>query len=475
MPRRDHSTVRFTQHLAFAVTAAFLVILWIAGGASRADVLGQVVTRFAAWAIAIAYILFAGRPQSRAVAPIAVFVFAATALAALQLIPLPPAIWTQLPGRDLLAQAALVSGQEQPWRPLSISPGATINALSSLIVPIVALLLVAKLSAKEQWRLVTFLLGLIVASSLVGLLQFSGARFDHPLINDVSGSVSGFFANRNHFALFVAMGCLMAPVWGFQEGHTARWRGPAAMSLLLLFALIILASGSRAGMLLGALAIGLGLLSVRRRIGSELRRLPKKAAIALVVASTALLVAAIVLSVTLDRAVSVDRALLLDAGEDARRQILPTVLAMTELYFPFGSGIGTFDPVFRIYEPTALLITSYYNHAHNDLLEVVLDAGLPGLLLLGAAIVWWGWKSIGAWRAKKGPQSLLPRLGSGILLLVLIASLTDYPARTPMIMAMIVIAAVWLNGSMQQDAKRGRSAQRTDRALDKAGPMQASA
>jgi O-antigen ligase len=119
---------------------------------------------------------------------------------------------------------------------------------------------------------------------------------------------------------------------------------------------------------------------------------------------------------------------------------------MVQLYFPFGSGAGAFDPVYRIHERNELLSFSYLNHAHNDLLEVVLDAGLLGLLLLLAAIAWWLWKSLRAWRSASA-DNLLPRLGSIILFLTLVASIPDYPARTPMIMAVVVIAAVWLNGS----------------------------
>ena len=47
-----------------------------------------------------------------------------------------------------------------------------------------------------------------------------------------------------------------------------------------------------------------------------------------------------------------------------------------------------------------------------------------------------------AWRG--GARQVLPRLGATMLSLVIIASVFDYPARTPMIMAMMVIAAVWL-------------------------------
>ena len=451
---------RFTPHLPFALLAVLFGFLWLAGGASRADVMGQVIVRSVAWAILIAYILFGPRPRLGDARAVAGFLLAATTLAALHLIPLPPSVWTALPGRELLIQAAAVIGEEQPWRPLSISPGATLNALSSLIVPVVTLLLAAAFSRSEHWRTATMLLVLIVASSLLALVQFSGSRFDHPLINDVAGAVSGSFANRNHFALFAAIGCILAPAWAFQEEGRGAWKPLAALGLIVLFAMIILASGSRTGLLVGALGIALGLLNVRRQIASKLRRLPRKWSIALVVSSAGLVIAALILSVTLDRAVSIDRASAMQAGEDLRLQVLPVIVEMTKLYFPVGSGLGAFDPVYRIHEPSALLGPAYVNHAHNDWLEVSLDAGLPGLLLLGAAVTWWLWNSIKVWTGKGNREGILPRLGSGILLLVFIASVTDYPARTPMIMAVVMLAGVWLSiGSRREGpaSSSGRS------------------
>jgi O-antigen ligase len=459
MSKRALSNLPFLPSLPFGLLAVLLALLWFAGGASRADVIGQVVTRAGSWAILIVLILFAARPRWQLVAPVAWFVLAAIALVVLQLIPLPPSVWTALPGRGLLAQAAIVTGQEQPWRPLSISPGATVNALSSLIVPLVMLLLLAGLTQAEHRRMILLFLGLVLASSLIGLLQFSGTRFDHPMVNDVGGFVSASFANRNHFALFAAIGCLMALVWGFQDRHVPRWKVLVTIALLLLFGLIILATGSRTGMLAGALGIGTGLLIVHHRIASELRRLPRWASVSLVVGVLVLLGGAVLLSMTLNRAVSLERALALEVGDDLRQQALPTVLAMIVMYFPAGTGAGTFDPAYRISERTDLLGLQYFNRAHNDLLEVVLELGLPALLLLGVAIGWWFWMSVRAWRAKDNSQSLLPRLGSGILLLVLVASATDYPVRTPMIMAIMVTAAVWLSGRVRDVTTRSTISQ----------------
>jgi len=193
------------------------------------------------------------------------------------------------------------------------------------------------------------------------------------------------------------------------------------------------------------LGTALGLLNVRRNVLAEIRRLPRPVAIACVAIAVALLVSTLGLSLTLGRAVSLDRVAALDAGEDLRVRALPTVWAMAQHYFPFGTGLGTFDPVYRIHEPDGLLSIAYFNHAHNDWLEVILDCGLAGLLLLLAGVIWWAFRGWAAWRSS-GPAKALPRLGAGTLLLVMIASATDYPARTPMIMAVVVIAAVWLTG-----------------------------
>lgn len=430
--------------LSFVLLAVLLAILWLAGGASRADALGQVVVRAAAWAALLAAIIFGERPSFGAVRPVLFLLLAALLLALAQLVPLPPSTWQALPGRELFTEAASASGQPQPWRPWSIVPSATINAASSLIVPVAVLVLVVGLKEEERPWLLGLVLSLIAASTILGLLEFSGAGFDNPLINDTVGQVSGAFANRNHFALFTAIGCMLAPVWAFLDGRNPKWRGPVALGLVLLFALTILASGSRAGLVLGLVALGVGLLLVHQEIRKALRRYPRWIFPALVASIVAVIAIFVLISIAAGRAVSIDRALALDTGQDLRTRALPTILEMVRTYFPMGSGLGGFDPMFRIDEPFDLLTLTYFNHAHNDFLEVILDAGLPGVLLLSAALFWWLWASVRAWRVGSGIRNAAAKVGSATLLLVIIASIFDYPARTPLIMAMMILAGVWL-------------------------------
>ncbi len=324
-------------------------------------------------------------------------------------------------------------------------PGATINALGALIVPFSVLILTTGLADRERAWLPSIVLILVVASMLVGILQVSGAGIDNPLVNDTPGIVSGTFANRNHFALFLALGFLFLPVWMFRGGHRLRWRGPIGLGMLLLFALMILASGSRAGMAFGVLAIGIASLMARHGLRREFRHAPRWVLPAVVAAAITLFASVVFISVVSERAFSVQRSLALDVEQDMRSRALSTVLEMTRAAFPVGNGLGSFDTMFRIHEPANLLKPTYFNHAHNDYLEVVLDAGLPGLLVLLAALAWWIASSVKAWRNGKKDGATLPVLGSAVLLLVFTASIFDYPARTPMIMAMIVLAAVWLS------------------------------
>lgn len=432
--------------LSFILFGILLGLVWLSGGASRPDAFGQTVTRGLAWILLIVGILFAERPSWAEARGVLVLLISAILLPLVQLVPLPPSIWQTLPGREILLEAAAASGQLQPWRPLSMVPGATLNAASSLVVPLATLLFVLGVKDAERAILPGFMLCLIVASSFIALLQFSGAGFNNPLINDAPGDVSGTFANRNHLALFLAFGCVLAPVWAFLDGRRPGWRAPVSLGVIIMFTLVILATGSRAGLILGIVGICLGAIIVRKNIAKEFRAAPAWVVPAVVAAIIGIILIFVLISIAADRAEGINRALDIDISEEKRRLALPTVLSMIMVYFPWGSGLGAFDPIYRIHEPFSLLDIKYFNHAHNDFLEVALDAGLPGILLLLCATCWWLFKSLNAWRSGSSVYGMLPKLGSAMLLLLFLASVFDYPARTPLIMATMVVAGVWLSG-----------------------------
>ena len=423
---------------AFVLLIVLLACLWLAGGASRMDDYGQPVVRAAAWGILIIALVLAPRPDRTMLWPATLLVGGVLLIAIWQLAPLPPGIWSELSGRQLFLAA---SSEAQPWRPFALVPADAINAVASLVVPVTVLLLALAVTADERARLLDILLGMIALSAMIAAFQFTRpGQFD---------SVSGLFANRNHFAVFVAIGCLLTPVWVYSGSGGSRWRPLTGIGLILFFSLIVLGTGSRSGALLAPMAIVIGLVTVRNRLRAQLAG-RSRVTVALLLGGGICAVGALVLvSVWAGRAVSIDRALSLGTENEIRGRALPTVMMMVDDYFPAGSGLGGFATIFKVHEPDALLRPTYFNQAHNDLLGVVLDAGLVGAAMLAAAFMWWAWRSLGAWRSKPSKAVRLARAGSAMLLLLGVASLVDYPVRTPIMMALAVIGALWLG-----DARR---------------------
>lgn len=444
MPSVSYSLRSFKPSLSLILLVAFLMVLWLGGGTSRTDQLAQPIVRGAAWLLLIIAIAFDKGALTFREKPVWLFLAASAAVAFLQLIPLPPTFWEGLPGRKLFVEAAALTGNEQPWRSLAIVPSAALNALSSLIVPCAVMVFCTGLRERERRLLPAILSTLVLMTMIVGLMQLSGRAIDNPFVDDVPGSISGNFANRNHFALFLAFGILLVPLWSFPNGNVSRWRWPAALGVVVLLFLAILATGSRAGMALGLIAVAICLVLVRQPVQLLLQRYPRWLGPALALAAVGLVSVLVALNISADRAASIHRFYALSSEEDMRRQALPTVWKMIGTYFPYGSGLGDFATVFQIAEPLDFLNMTYFNRAHDDFLEVVINAGLPGLLLLIWAFGWWLAASSRVWRLSSPGRSARPKVGSAMLLLVFLASAFDYPARTPIMMALIAIAALWL-------------------------------
>lgn len=438
-----------TMH--FILAAVFVVAMWLVGGASRFDAPAQLLARAASGLVLIVWVLTPQQNPLGGKRSVGLLLAAIALLVALQLVPLPPALWLSLPGRDLFSLAATISGEPQPWRPLSIAPSFTLNALFSLMVPVAAFCLFAPLTRQQHWRLVSLLLALALLTATLGVIQVAGGHYDQPFVNDMPGEVSANFANRNHAALFLAIAALLAPVRAIRAKARQLVAIVAACAATALFLLVILGTGSRAGLLLGIASAFLAVLLCRGRwsLPGVLRGARGLAVAAGVGAATIVLGLLVISS---GRAAGLDRITSLDTADEMRLRALPTIIAMAEQYFPVGSGFGTFDPAYRISEPTELLRRTYLNQAHNDVLQIVVEGGLPAILLLLAGLGWFAYASVRAWRSR---DAILARLGSCILALVIAASVIDYPARTPFIMMLTILGACWLGEAPNRNVAGG--------------------
>ena len=136
-------------------------------------------------------------------------------------------------------------------------------------------------------------------------------------------------------------------------------------------------------------------------------------------------------------------------------------------FWPLGSGMGTFVPVYGIFEqPEDVHLNFYVNHAHNDLLEVWLEAGVAGLAFIGAFVLWLLRRIYVLWwrNASTGFREtdlLLARAASIAVLLLLMHSLVDYPLRTGAMMTLFAfVCALTIEplapGEREQTGRPGR-------------------
>jgi len=70
---------------------------------------------------------------------------------------------------------------------------------------------------------------------------------------------------------------------------------------------------------------------------------------------------------------------------EARDEVIVDILPYWQDYFLTGSGLGSFYTTFPRYQSPE--VEGYYDHAHNDYLEVATETGIIGLLLLAIAVL----------------------------------------------------------------------------------------
>ena len=428
---------RATTRLLHAVTLLLAVALW---GAVWPGPLASTVLQTGAVLTLVA--VLGGAPAHRP-APVLSAGLAVLALTPwLYLLPLPAAWLADLGARALYATPSAWLGQPGPdWAPLSMAPFATWAVALDLLVPLAVFLAVRTLGPDHHARLLGLLLALAVAEGLFGLLQYASASSGSgwlPVQGPHAGSATGSYANRNHLALLLEMLLPLAvlltlnPAAGTHPDgrpdrtatrHRAlRWGVVAGMLLVCL-----LFTRSRTGITLALLGVVLALALGRhpRRRGGTLGFVSGILVLALGVASVIGL-APVIARFGVDALVA-----------DARLHIYSATLETLRSWWPLGSGPGTYALVMPPTQPLTLPDV-VLNHAHNDYLEVLVETGALGALLLSAALGAFMVQSYREVRRAAGPLSLGAGLG---LLLVASHELLDYGLQIPLNQVVFAVLA----------------------------------
>jgi hypothetical protein len=249
----------------------------------------------------------------------------------------------------------------------------------------------------------------------------------------------GTFANRNHFANYLAM-ALAAYLWLAYESVRVRRveRSPRSFSTRhlvslwavggLVLVLGILLSRSRGGALFGLTSAALALAAVSLRVNGWSRGLR------FAVPLFAVLMLGAGALIGFDAVTSRLSADQLASSAGFRSELARTSLQGALAFWPWGSGWGTYDMVYPRFQPASL--PGFANHAHMDYVEMLFEGGIF-FVLFAAAFAWLAGER--AWRLARTAlhdrtldrDAMAAALCGLGLLGLLLHSLVDFNLRIP--------------------------------------------
>jgi O-antigen ligase len=446
--------VRARQFIAPAYLLACLIL-----GGSAQGIWQNMMLQLAGLAmIAWAAVTRRDEPLAPAATQLLLLAILGIAIVALQMIPLPMAVWSQLGARHNIATGFRSLGLAIPFEPLTVNPAGTLDSLLGIIPPLAIMCSMPRLKAYRPLWLAMALVLSTLAGIALGSLQVASSdaelspwylyRATNP------GLAVGFFANANHMATLLVMTIpfIAAIITAAQSRSRQRYSAivAAAVGLMIVVVVGLVLNGSLAGygLTLPVLAAS-ALIFIPRR--SRLRKWVVILAALLVVASITALETTPIGSSKLGENAS--------TSVQSRVEILSTTSRAIGDFLPFGSGLGSFRSVYHLYESLDQVTGTFVVHAHNDFAEVALELGLPGIILILLFLAWWIAAVTRVWRtAEAGPFARAATIASAA---VLIHSIVDYPLRTSAIAACFGMCLALLADSRGAPPKEAAELRRT--------------
>ena len=437
------------SHFSRLTAPIYLAACVVLGGASQGGYIANALLQITGALLIATFVLlraswqFGQSPTDAWQLRLLVLIFGiGIALCLASLLPLPNALWSHLPHRGQAAGGYALLQMPPIWNGISLTPDATVNSALSVVPPLA--MIVALIVASPDGRRASLFVLIVAAlvSILFGVFQQATGFHSSAYIYDETsrGGAVGFFANRNHLATlclmtmpFVAALAAMAQDLRLFGAHrsTQLILFGAVMLFLTLGALVV---QSLAGWLLLVPTL-LGCLLVFRSTKRG-RGLSFIAAVAAIVLAAAIFAAVFAPLSPRDL-----NQTLGEVNPQLRHQIMLRTLHAAGDYMPVGSGLGSFMRLYPHYELAAEVTNTQINHAHNDYLELVLEMGIGGVMLLLGFLAWFARVSWQAWRM---PQATIARAASVSIMVLLAHSLVDYPARTAAIAAVAGLACAFL-------------------------------
>lgn len=445
--------------LAVRLTLACFVLLALLGGASRGDELAIVFLR--PLILLLAAVSLWVRPPER-IGCGRSLVLTATAIALLcllQLIPLPPSLWAEMPGRSAIVGVDEILFDELPWRPLTMVPSATYNAMFYSLT-IAAVFSVIGVVANDH-EIVVLRAIIVIAIISVILAIFSaqtGAKLYRPY-EIMSQGPSGLFSNANHFGMFCALAILVALRLASKDAvvgrNTARWFAFAGFALLMLVGAILSSSrlafgASGIALICSALVFCKNVLFIRGFKKNVAHTSSRQTWLigGLVAIAIILLILLFLYLAILQREASLGNFEEVGLADSLRVRITPILISMLSDHWLAGIGFGSFADYYAIIEPVRLVGPQYVNQAHNDFAQFVIEGGLLAALIGVSLLVWLGLRLLVLVQGRHSDRFILV---VGLVMISGLGSAFDYVLRVPLFASVVGgLLMIWLTAGEKE-------------------------
>ncbi len=421
--------VRVHRDLGWPLVALLVVAVLLGGGGIRHG-LTNLVVQLAALAVILLQPGIVKRFLTEAPLWLKVLVPLTILLPLMQLVPLPAELWRSLPGREMAVETRDLIGVGEGWFPVTLDRARTLIALFALAGPLAIIMSTAGLRSDWRRSALVLLVALAFAHFALGVLQF--AVGDDTLRFYETNSESafyGFFVGHIASGLFLVIGlCALIGLFASKKRTSLDLMVYPAGAALLVIGVIL--SSSRSAVALLALP-GLWVLWLGWK---ELRNLSPRVRWSAIGGSVFFLALAAGLMATNDRLSQTWERF--EDFEDSRPDIWEDTMVGIERYWPVGSGMGTFDEVFQVEESLETLPAKKAARAHNEYIEVALEAGLFGILLIAGWVAGLLYSAYRGLRTVHAPVTVAAAMS---LLCIALQALIYFPLRN---MAVLCIAGL---------------------------------
>jgi O-antigen ligase len=411
-----------------AIAPAFLALCLLLGGSAQGIWGNALLQVLAVLILAWVFLDSGGVTIPISARRLLILFGVATAYLLVQLLPLPPSIWANLPGHQIVTEGRSILGLPPDWSPISLAPYDGAAALLFLFPPLAVLLAILKLNGTSAIWLAAALVGTAFLGILLGLLQVTSVDPTHSpwyLFKFSSfGFATGFFANSNHMATLL----LLAIPFTVALGAALRRKAREPRVRLAVLTLIAGALGVvLLGLILNRSLAGLG-LGIPVTVASLMMVIPTGRNIRIGGILISLLVVAAFIAVLFSPLSDKLAAQGAAASVSTRTEMLSNSLEAAKHFPLVGSGFGTFARVYPLFNDPERVGGAFINHAHNDYLEIALETGLAGGMLVLLFLLWWA-ATVKEMLATPSADEFAKAgaIGSAAILL---HSLVDFPLRT---------------------------------------------